>query len=461
MNVTFLSLIFVGLLTASSCAAEKPNIVVIFVDDLGYADLSLHGSPDVRTPNIDSIAKNGVRCLQGYVTAPMCAPSRAGIITGRYQQRFGFEFNMGPQLTMTVGLDTDQKTIADLLKPVGYKSMVVGKWDLGASAPYRPLRRGFDEFYGFHGGSRPHMPQEQEKYPPNVMFEGENPVKETGWSSDIYGEKAADFIRRHKSGPFFLYAPFTAPHWPMEAKPEDLAKHENVEDLHRRTFLGMMEGLDRGVGMILDAIRDAGVEKNTLLFFASDNGGATGPERAAPNEPFHQGVNTSRNEPFRGKKGDLYDGGIHVPFFVQWTGTLPAGTTCNVPVISLDIAATAVALADAPMPEKLLDGINLIPVLKGGSKGPDRALFWRLANRFAVRKGDWKLVRDRPENGIELFNLAEDPGETKDLAAQNGEKFRELRQLSNEWNATLEPARWQTGGGPEKIKRGKRKSDNQ
>jgi len=424
---------------ALAAESTKPNIIVIFVDDLGYADLGCQGSKEVHSPQIDSIAANGVRCTAGYVTAPMCSPSRAGLLTGRYQQRFGYEFNLGPEYTLKAGLDVAQTTIADRLRAGGYATGAIGKWDLGASPPYHPLQRGFDEFYGFLGGSRQHEPATRDMGPYNTMLRGRTPVKETDWSSDAYSKEAVAFVARHKGNPFFLYVCFTAPHWPMQAQAEDLALFADVPDLHRRTFLAMMSGLDRGVGRILDAVREHALEESTLIIFLSDNGGPTGPPRSAPDAPFAYGQNTSRNDPFRGVKGQLYEGGVRVPFLVQWKDRLPAGRVCDVPVSSLDIPATALAVAGIESDESL-DGVDLIPLLLGNAGG-ERALFWRVGGQSAVRRGEWKLV-SRPGKPAELYNLDADPGETTDLRDKQPDQLIDLREPLKGWNAGMERPRW-------------------
>lgn len=445
---TLTSLLVTGSALAAQAGATPPppNIVVILVDDLGYADLGVQGSKDVVSPRIDSIAKNGIRFTDGYVTASQCSPSRAGLLTGRNQPRFGYDVNLGLDLTMKrkLGLPFDEPTLAELLKPAGYTSGVIGKWDLGSGDDYHPNARGFDYFYGFVGGSRPHRPSTGQPFF-NKMLRNRDEVEETDWSSDIYGKESADFIRRERKGPFFLYASFTAPHWPMEAREEDLARFTHVEDLHRRTFLAMMAGLDRGVGMVLDAIKETGIEDRTLVFFLSDNGGPTGLKRprTSPDAPFAKGVNTSRNDPLRGEKGQIYDGGIRIPFFAMWPGTIPAGQISDVPITSLDIAATTLALAGAkPGSGKPLDGINLMPILTGNENElPVRNLFWRIKNLYAIRNGNWKYLQigNHPP---ELYNLTEDIGEKNNLIEPEAGRSEQLCRDLNAWLETLPPPAW-------------------
>jgi arylsulfatase A-like enzyme len=422
-------------------AAERPNILLLFVDDLGYADLGCQGSSDVRTPNIDSIAKHGVRCTAGYATAPMCSPSRAGLLTGRYQQRFGHELNLGPVHTRNLGLPVSEKTIADRLKPFGYVSGVIGKWDLGSRPKYHPLSRGFDFFFGFLGGSRSHLPKPQ-KADFNVLLRNREPQPETGYSSDIYSQEAVAFIRRHRDAPFFLYVSYTAPHWPMEAKPEHLEKFTEELDLHRRTFLAMMGALDEGIGTILAAIQESGLDEQTLVLFVSDNGGPTGQPRRNPDAPFQYGQNTSRNDPLRGYKGQLYEGGIRVPFLVRWTGHLPEGTVCDTPFSTLDIATTAVTLAGGGADAiEDLDGINLIPLLADQEALSERPLFWRVAGQAAVRQGDWKLL-SLPNQPPQLFDLSNDIAEELDIAATEADRTQSLRSKLAKWQEELRPPLW-------------------
>ncbi len=432
----------------TSREVRKPNIICIFVDDLGYADLSCQGSKEVHTPHIDSLAVNGIRCTAGYVSCPQCGPSRAGLITGRYQNRFGFEYNFG-SVDREVGLPTSERTIADYMKEAGYVTGIVGKWHLGQLERFRPYNCGFQESF-WHPNGGVYFPNKRTGIIDN-LYRGAEPVKVSEYSTDAFAREAAEFIDRHQREPFFLYLAFITPHWPMEAKPEHLTRFEHVEDLQRRVFLAMMAALDEGVGKVLDKLRETKLEENTLIIFLSDNGGPTGSPRPAPDAPFQYGQNTSLNTPLRGVKGDLLEGGIRIPFLVQWKGRLPAGKVYDQPIISLDILPTTLAVAgQAVRDEWKLDGANLLPYLAGEKTGsPHETLFWRFnfppqqpaRYRWAIRQGDWKLVKNDREP-LGLYNLANDIGETHNLADEHPDRVTSMEAVWKQWNAELAPPAW-------------------
>ncbi|MBM4093147.1 MAG: sulfatase [Planctomycetes bacterium] len=437
--LTALLLAPLAALHAAYAPKPKPNIIVILADDLGYADLGCQGSKDVVSPQIDSIAANGVRCTAGYVSAPQCCPSRAGLMTGRYQNRFGFETNGQNQKG---GLPLSERTMADRLKAAGYVTGLVGKWHLGDSETRRPLQRGFDEAF-WHPSGGVLFPDKKTGFISN-LYRGAEPVQEKMYSTDAFGREAAAFIERHQREPFFLYLAFIPPHWPMEAKPEHLAQFAHIPDLHRRTMLGMMASLDENVGRVLTKLRETKLEENTLIFFLSDNGGPTGKPRPQPDADFEFGQNTSKNDPCRGVKGDLLEGGIRVPFLVQWRGRIPAGKTYDQPVISLDILPTALAAAGVtPQPDWKLDGADLLPFFTGEKEtAPHDTLYWRFRfpstkpaeHRWAIRQGDWKLVKNGTEP-VSLYNLATDIGETQNLAAGQTDRVAAMRKAYDEWDA--------------------------
>jgi arylsulfatase A-like enzyme len=441
---------------AAPAADRKPNIVVILADDMGYADIGVHGCKDIPTPSIDSLAKNGVRCTNGYVSHPYCSPTRAGMLTGRYQQRYGHEFNPGPATDMTpdVGLPLTETTLATRLRAAGYRTGLVGKWHLGhAEDKFHPLNRGFDEFFGFLGGSHSYLRSGMGNA---AIFRGREDAKEAEYLTDAFAREGVAFMERNAKQPFFLYWAFNAVHGPLEASDKYLKRFAGIPDEKRRTYAAMQSALDDAVGRGLAKLRDLGLENDTLIFFLSDNGGPTA-------------VNASDNRPLSGVKGTTMEGGIRVPFLVQWKGKLPAGRVYDQPVIALDVTPTALAVAGvAEKATPKLDGVDLIPYLRGDkATAPHDALYWRFGGQWAIRMGDWKLAKatvgtgraggggaaSRREkaivDGATLFNLKDDIGEQTDLAAKHPEKVKELAAVWQKWNAELIDPKW---GPPTKKK---------
>jgi arylsulfatase A-like enzyme len=420
-----------------SAPKQPPNILFIAVDDLGYAELGVQGCKDIPTPNIDSIAQNGIRFTNGYVSCPVCAPTRAGWLTGKYQQRFGFEFNPGGAPQEEFGLPTTELTIAERLKKLGYATGCFGKWHLGFKKELHPMNRGFDEFYGFLGGGHPYLPTSGAKR--FGILRGFEPVTKFEFTTMDFAKEALSFIERHRNQPFFVYLAFNAVHAPLQAPEEYIAKFKHITNPTRQIFAAMLSALDDAVGMVLAKLRELELEENTLIFFISDNGG-----------PTRQ--TSSRNDPLRGFKGQVLEGGIRVPFLMQWKGHLPAGKVYEHPVIALDICPTILAAVGAEIPKEL-DGVNLLPYLTGEAKGePHTALFWRYGRQWAVRAGDFKLVCCPQEFGSEepqLFNLAEDIGEKTNLAPKMPQKVEELKAMYDEWNAKNIPPKW--GGARQKL----------
>jgi arylsulfatase A-like enzyme len=431
--------------------ARRPNIVIILADDYGYADCGFQGCKDIPTPQIDSIAAGGVVCTNGYVSGPYCSPTRAGLMTGRYQQRFGHEYN--PGASPELGLSLSETTIADRLKAAGYATGLVGKWHLGAAARFHPQKRGFDEFFGFLGGGHSYFNTGGEGGP---ILRGTEPVKETEYLTDAFAREAVGFIDRHKTNdrPFFLYLAFNAVHTPMHATDDRLQRFASIADKTRRTYAAMTTALDEGVGKVLAKLRAENLEEKTLVIFFSDNGGPTMPGTT---------INGSRNDPLRGSKRTTLEGGIRVPFAFQWKGTLPAGKHYDLPIIQLDLHPTLLAAAGVTVdPRWKLDGVDLFPYLSGRESAPPHGtLYWRMGQQMALRQGDWKLVRyDRhadPGQGVsqktgpaqvvgpKLYNLAQDIGESHDLAAQYPEKLAELQAVWQKWNAQLARPLWGPG----------------
>lgn len=409
-------------------ATTQPNILLIIADDLGYADVGFQGCKDIPTPNIDSLAASGVRFTSGYVSGPYCSPTRAGLLTGRYQNRFGFEFI---PFKPPAGLPVSEKTIADYLKAAGYRTALVGKWHVGLAPECHPLRRGFDEFFGFLDGAHSYFAATA------IQRDGQ-PVQGMDYTTDAFGREASSFIARHRKQRWFLYLAFNAVHTPMHATPDRLAKFAHIKDETRRTYAAMLLAMDEAIGHVRKTLADTGLETNTLVCFISDNGGPVMAETT---------VNGACNTPLRGSKRTTLEGGIRVPFVVSWPGHLKPGIY-EKPVIQLDLTATALAVAGANVgPEAKLEGVNLLPFLRRATSGiPHEALYWRFGKQMAIRKGNVKLVRydtnvetqtgrfNQPISPARLYDLASDVGETNDLAAAMPEKVKELQAAWDTWN---------------------------
>lgn len=430
---------------------NRPNVLVILIDDHGYGDLSVHGCRDIPTPHMDAIAKAGVRCTNGYVSAPQCSPTRAGLMTGRYQQRFGHESNGA---IPDSALSLNEVTIAQRMKAAGYKTGLVGKWHLGSDDKHRPEGRGFDEFFGFLGGANPYLPRGPKKEVPRIL-RGRDDAHETEYLTTAFGREAAAFVDRHQKEPFFLYLAFNATHSPMEATEVDLKRFSGIANDLRRTHAAQTAAVDDAIGRVMEKLRSAGLEENTLIFFTNDNGGPTD-------------VNASSNVPLRGVKGETREGGIRVPFFVKWPAKLPAGKVYDQPVIALDIQPTVLAATGVPAPpDAKFDGVNLLPFLAGERAGPPHeTLYWRFnfppsqpaRYKWAIRQGDWKLFTDvdtnrkkgdkDPKDGnLKLVNLAKDVGEAHDLSAEHPDKVKALRAAWEKWNAEMMPPGGKAKGG--------------
>ncbi|MFO0945867.1 MAG: sulfatase [Planctomycetota bacterium] len=412
-------------------AGRKPNVVLIVADDLGYADLGFQGGKEIPTPNLDGLAKGGVVCTNGYVTCPVCSPTRAGLLTGRYQQRFGHEYNPGNARVTgaEVGLPMSQGTLPSALKADGYKTGMVGKWHLGVAEKFRPTQRGFDEFYGFLGGA--HQYTDLEVAGVESIYRGNTPISESEYLTDAFAREATDFINRHATEPFFLYLPFNAVHTPMQATNKYLDRFKSIENEKRRSYAAMLSAMDDAVGAVLTRIHDLKLEDDTLVFFISDNGGPPS-------------ANASNNGPLHGAKGSVWEGGIRVPFVVRWPSRVPAGKTYDKPVISLDIFPTILAAAGVSKPEQAkFDGVNLLPFLSGEKQeSPHDRLYWRFGSQHALRQGNWKLVHVAGESD-KLYDLVADLGETKNLATEKPETLSELQKAYASWNSELVEPLWQ------------------
>lgn len=429
---------------AEASERVKPNIVILVSDDHGYGDISSQGCEDIPTPNIDSLGKNGVRFSDGYVSCPVCSPMRAGLQTGRYQQRYGHEFNPGPpgHASPNFGLPVGEITLADRLKQAGYTTGLIGKWHLGYNPEFHPLKRGYDEFFGFISGMHDYFISDDPVRGP--ILRGMDRIEEEAYLTEAFAREAAAFINQHKARPFMLMVTFNALHSPLQAPEKYLARFPSIPEKKRRIYAAMTSAMDDAVGQVLDTLRKTGLEENTLIFFLSDNGGPTS-------------LTTSRNWPLRGEKGDVWEGGIRVPFLVQWKGRIPAGKVYDQPVIALDIHPTCIAASggkfDIPA-DKALDGIDLLPYLTGAKSGaPHAELYWRYGNLSAVRKSNYKLVR--VSDRTHLYDLARDISEQNDLAGEKPEVVKGLQALYDKWDKQLIPPAWKPGRSLKSVKEGR------
>lgn len=461
-------------LSLAACSAPEaegpppPNIIVILADDLGYNDLGSFGSEIIQTPYLDELARTGVRLTDGYVSAAVCSPSRAGLYTGRYQPRFGYEFNTSGRDTV-VGLPTDQRTLADMLKSAGYATGLIGKWHLGKSEQHHPLNRGFDEYFGMLAGGSSYIDARQEgveSWPSgnaptirgdaNAIFDGFEQVEVAEYLTDVFAEKAVDFVRRHKDERFFLMLTPNAPHTPLQATAEYTDRYRDIEPAGRRIFAAMVSSIDDYVGDVLEELRAHGLEDDTLIVFFSDNGCVK-----------YLAQDVCSNDPLSGSKRFHLEGGIRVPFIFRWPAGLPGGTTFGHPAISLDLFATLAAAAGSA--ETAEDSVNLLPYFRGENDGaPHEFLFWRAKPNLAVRWGNWKLWKvnntdktlddmtlggrrlpqvdypgDSPLGQMTvLYDLSQDAGEQRNLAEQHPEIVERLEAELATWSDQLAEPMW-------------------
>lgn len=458
--------------------ARAPNIILIVADDLGYNDVSFFGGGIVPTPHIDALGREGVSLQNGYTANATCSPSRAAIMTGRYPTRFGFEFTAAPVAFARniahfdsgalrrpiyhadserdvppvdqLGVPASEITIAEVLRERGYRTLHIGKWHLGETAALRPEAQGFDESLGFMAGGGMYLPPNDPSVvnarldfdpidqflwpnlPYAVQFNGGQRFRPTGYVTDYFTDQAVAAINANRNRPFFLYLAYNAPHTPLQATREDYEAVQGVEDHTARVYAAMIRSLDRGVGRVMTALRDNGLDENTLVIFVSDNGGA-----------WYTGL-PDINAPFRGWKATFFEGGVRTPFFARWPAGLPAGAVVQTPAGHMDIFATAAAAAGAAVPDdRPIDSVNLLPFMRGEQSGPAHtAMYWRSGHYRVVRAGDWKLqIAERPARAW-LFNLAEDPTEQRNLAAQEPGRVAELRAMIEAHEAQMPDPLW-------------------
>ncbi|WP_407895619.1 sulfatase [Scytonema sp. NUACC26] len=422
--------------SAVSTKQRRPNIVFILTDDLGWGDLSIYGQTNYQTPNLDQLAREGTRFTNAYAAQTVCTPTRVGFFTGRYPARLPVGLQEPLAGGETVGLPPEDPTIASLLRANGYETALVGKWHTGFLPNYGPLKSGFDEFFGNYSGAIDYFTHKTGSGDLD-FYEGEELVDRSGYTTDLYTERAVNFIKRSRTRPFYLSLHYTAPHWPWEG-PEDEELSRNFYNSNNfsvggapEIYAAMMKSLDNGIGKVLTALEESGQADNTIVIFVSDNGG-------------EQYSNFGR---FQGKKGSLYEGGLRVPAIIRWPGVIPSNRVSTQVTITMDLTATILAATDTePDPNYPLDGRNLLPVILGKKAVDPRSLYWRYkANRpgsseplqAAVRSGDWKYLKQGEQEY--LFNLATDEGEQTDLKNDYPQVLEQLRNKFQAWNAQVLP----------------------
>ena len=414
---------------------QRPNIVLIVTDDVGYGDIGSYGGPDIKTPNIDRLAHEGVRFTDFYANGATCTPTRAGLITGRYQQRVLLERPLGTGgRALEQGLPAAGRSLPQLLKNAGYATALIGKWHLGYKPEYRPNAHGFDYFFGFLSGYIDYYQHTGGDGRPD-LFENDTPIQRDGYMTDLITEQAVRFVNQNASRPFFLEVTYNAAHWPYQppdhpsVAPRNAAHQGAADDLPatRQDYIAILERADRGVGDILTALETAGLAKNTLVIFTNDNGGEW----------------LSRNAPLFHHKDSLWEGGIRVPAIFRWPGRVPSGKTSAQVGITMDLTASILAVTGTPVPpEAHLEGMDLIPIVTGERRAVERTLFWRILvpgrSQRAVRRGDWKLLVDSDETQLLLFDLSKDIGERHDLAYAHPAIAKDLRGRIREWERDVD-----------------------
>lgn len=407
-------------------AQTKPNIILVLTDDQGWADVGFNGATDIPTPNLDKLASQGVVFSNAYVSHPYCSPSRAGILTGRYQARFGHDCNMPyhGENDATVGTPLSEKLIPEALKDLGYRTAAIGKWHIGDHPDLRPLAQGFDHWFGFAGGGMNYwgIPEGDLR----TIYRNDQIVdqKELSYLTDDFTNEAIDFINKSDDKPFFIYLAYNAPHGPDHAIEQYLEETKHIEYAGRSIYGAMVNAVDNGLGLIDSTLVAKGIKDNTIMIFLSDNGGR---------------AEHADNRPNRGHKGMLFEGGLKVPFFINWPGTITAGTHYDHPIISLDIFPTLLhAAGQDPLKESQLEGVNLMPFIQGVKEDkPHDAFYWRSVGGFeyAIRKGDYKLYKSAYKGKNLLFDLKKDPLEREDISTNFPDIIKSLEGEYNQWDA--------------------------
>jgi arylsulfatase A-like enzyme len=428
--ILFVTLAFAA--PAAAQTAQRPNVVLIITDDVGYGDIGSYGAPDIKTPNIDSLAKAGTR-LTDFYAAPNCSPTRAALISGRYQQRSRIEAPIGAaRAAADQGLRATGRTLPQLLKNNGYRTGLIGKWHLGYKPEFSPNTHGFDYFFGFKSGLIDYY-QHTDQSGEHDLFENGEPTHVTGYSTDLFTERSVKFIEQNAAQPFFLEVAFNAAHWPFQVPDHPSVAPNNARFVQaqddptntRKDYVAILERADQGVGKILATLERLGLTRNTLVIYTQDNGGEW----------------LSRNAPLFHRKNTVWEGGIRVPAILRWPDRIPAGKTSSQVGMIFDLTATVLAVTNSSVPaEARLEGINLVPLLQSGSQRTERTLFWRVTSQTrrqrAVRQGDWKLVLDA---GVPfLYNLTNDLGERNDLASQRQDMVRKLFPLIGQWEQDVD-----------------------
>ena len=430
--------ILLNLFSCGTSNNKPPNVIVIISDDQGYADVGFHGSNEIFTPNIDRIAKNGVVFSEGYVSYAVCSPSRAGLITGRYQNRFGYSRNilLAPNDSL-MGLPLSEQTLPDVLNNVDYKTKAIGKWHLGAHKSLVPEKRGFDEFFGFLIGGHRYFPEDltlndltearrqMDGYITKIYDNGKR-INTKKYLTEELSDNAVKFIEDNSDNPFFLYLSYNAPHTPLQATTKDLERNKHIDIEKRQTYAAMVSSMDDGIGLILDKLEQKNIFENTIVFFFSDNGGV-------------EWYNFSDNGPLRGIKGDFFEGGIRVPFAMQWPNKIEPGTIYDKPIIALDIFATVASAAKAEKYIKnKIDGVNLIPYLSGNKPGsPHEYLYWKNPDKDidVIRDDRYKYLRIK--NDEYIFDLKNDISEESNIIDLSKPIYDRLKSQFKLWEKDM------------------------